>query len=387
MKWVFLFLFVLLTSVFLGVFITEYPGYVQIYWFNYEIRVSAIIFTLLLLFLFIAFYAFSRILSKLFTIRSLFSNKDKKDQIIVKLFLAFQAEQEKEAVSLQKKWSKVFKNDPLFLWISGRIFEKANDHLAAEQCFLELSKNPSTLFLGLKGLIRAALHRGDRNQAYDFLKRAQEISSSSPWILKHLLALTRQKKKYEEEEVLILQLEDLGCITPEQSKKQIAQSQYEQALNPKVSDTQKEAFLRQAHYLDASHVKATEALVPLLISQGEKTYARTVIEETWVEAPCQSLGDLYLNIDKPKNELAAFEKAQELISHNPDHNESLLFFALKALDAKLWGEARKALLKLIVKNPTADAFQLCARLELEGNKDEKTALKWLEEGLKAPRHV
>lgn len=393
MKWALIFIVVLLLSIFIGTFIFEYPGFVQIAWLGYEVQSSVVMLLLVLLFLVAVIFFFVRAIYWVFRLPHRWSSswkhyrEDKKDQLFLKFFTAVEAKEFQEALKLGNKNYTAFEKDPLFLWTCGRVFEEMNHHLEAEKCFLELAKDPATLFLGLKGQIRAALHRGDRKQAYDFLKRANEVAPDSPWVLKHLLALTRENGKFDEEEALILRLEDLGFITSEQSKKQIAQSQYEQAKSPNLTDTQKEAFLRQAHYLDASHIKATEALALLLSDQGEQTYARTIIEETWEEAPVQSLGDLYLKVDAPKDDLAAFEIAQKLTEKNPTHSESLLFLARKALDANLWGEARKYLQALMKKNPTADVYQLFARLELEGSKDQNAALKWLEEGLKAPRHV
>ncbi|HUX80059.1 MAG TPA: heme biosynthesis protein HemY, partial [Alphaproteobacteria bacterium] len=58
-----------------------------------------------------------------------------------------------------------------------------------------------------------------------------------------------------------------------------------------------------------------------------------------------------------------------------------------ALQAKLWGEARANLAELLKQKPTAEAYQLMSHLELEEKHDWKAALKWLEEGIEAPRHV
>lgn len=393
MKWILTFLLFIVASLFVGTLGFHYPGEVQIIWLGYEVKLSAAVFLLVILSIFVMTLIFGRFLYWLFglprrwTSSFKYSQQEKANQILIKLFSANEAEETAEALEVHKKGREALSQNPLFLWCSGQVFEKADKHLEAEKCFLELTKNSSTLFLGLKGQIRAALHRGDSNQAYYFLKRAEESSPSSPWVLKHLLALARQKNKFEEQESLILRLEDLGCLSAEQSKKQIAQSQYQQALEPKVALTQKEAFLRQAHYLDPAHSEATSALALLLKDQGQRTYATTVIEETWAESPSQKLGDLYLKICDSTDKNKAFESAKELVKNNPQHGESLLFLARSALEAKLWREARTCLNTLLKMKPTADAYQLLARLELESKKDEKAALSWLEEGLQAPRHI
>ena len=93
--------------------------------------------------------------------------------------------------------------------------------------------------------------------------------------------------------------------------------------------------------------------------------------------PKQGLGDLYLKISSPSDDLEAYQVAQNLVKNNPKHPESLIFLARTALKANLWGEARTHLTNLVnLKGTvTADVYQLFARLELEEKQDLKAAIK------------
>jgi HemY protein len=307
--------------------------------------------------------------------------------VLIDFLTSYEAESFEEALQHQKKVAEELQNNPLFLWISGNAFEKIDQNFEAEKYFVDLTKNPHTIFLGLKGRIRSALHREDFKTAYDLLKHALKILPRSPWVLKHLLAVVRKQKNFEETESLILRMEDLGFLTPEQSKQQVAYVQYQQALEPKTSREQKEVFLRQAHFLDPSLTGATEMLAEILQEQGHITYALNAIEETWLLTSTQKLADLYLEIVSPQDDLTRFQEAQKLVKENPKHPESLLLLGRTALQAKLWGEARTFLADLLKHRPTADVYQLLARLELEEKQEWKSALQWCEEGLQAPRHI
>ncbi len=393
MKWILFILVFILVLASLSFLSLQNPGIIQIDWLGYEVQLTAMLALLILLFFFILIILFGHVVSWVLGMPvkwlSFFkrSQHKKAELELLDLLSSYEAEIFSGALQHQKKAAHLLSDNPFFLWASGNTFEGVEKHFEAEKCFMALTKNPSTTFLGLKGQIRAAMHRGDVKSAYDLLKRAEKVVPTSPWILKHLLSLAREQKDFEQAEALILRLEDLGYFTSEQSKKQIALVQYQQSLQPKISLYQKEVLLRQAHYLDPTLTEATAALAPLLQRQGHITYALTALETTWNLNPTQTLGDLYLKIVSPKDDMKAFQEAQTLVKDNPKHPESLFFLARISLEAKLWGEARAFLNELLKQNPTAEVYQLLSHLELEENHNWKAALKWLEEGLQAPRHV
>jgi len=250
--------------------------------------------------------------------------------------------------------------------------------LEAGQCYFELSKNPQTAFLGLKGAIRSALHNSDINGANLLLERAEKILPSSTWVLKHQLGLARKLKKYKTVERLILRLEDLGRLSSEQSKLQVAHVQYQLAMDAETSELDKEALLKSAHLLDPSHTEITMRLAELLSDRGQTTFALTSIEATWALSPSQKLGDLYLKISAPKNELEAYEVASKFVKKAKKTPMSQLLLARTAMRAKLWGESRAHLTKLLLQEQSTIVYELLMRLELEEHQDIRAALKWLE---------
>lgn len=392
MKWILLLLLLLtLPFALMGLLYFQDPGYVNIRWIGYDIQFTAVFGLLCLVFLFfLLLYIINFLLwlsRILFGKRTLFSKKV--EQTLLTLLSAYEAENFSEALRLEKKVAQRLKDNPFYLWISGHLFEETERPLEAEQSFTELTKSTSTTFLGLKGKIRAALQRRDLITAFDLLQHAQKMMPTSPWVLKHLLALAREKKSFNEAETLIFQLTDLGYVSSDNSDKQLAHLYYQQAIQEITSTDQKEILLRQAHELDPSLSQVTEVLAPLLEKKGHTTYALTALEATWILSPAQKLGDLYLEISKPKDSLEAYEKAKKFVKNNPKHPESLLLLARTALGAKLWGEARAHLTQLLLlkQEATATVYQLLAQLEKEEHKDMQAAMTWLEKGLQAPRHV
>ncbi|EKE10012.1 MAG: hypothetical protein ACD_16C00089G0007 [uncultured bacterium] len=392
MKVFFFFIFtVALFALIGGVYLVD-PGSVEILWFGYSVQLSAILATGVLVFCVLAFLILGYSLWWVIHLPSRWISAFQKSQTtgpqfeLLRLLSLYEEESLNVALSFTKKMRKKFESIPLFLWISGNIFEKTGHHLEAEQAFMSLLSHPDTFFLGLKGQIRSALKQGDYNRAYELLKHAEKDYGSSPWVLKHLLAVAREKKKFIDAEKIALRLDDLGYLTKEQSKKQLGYIEYQEALDPHITPDQKEAYLRQAHYLDPSLSQVSEMLADMLHQQGHKTQALSVLQATWIQAPTQKIGDLFLKFTSPKNEVEAFQKAKEFVKKNPNNSESLLFIARTGLKAKLWGETRVALTELLKEHPTTIAYQLMAHLEYQEHQNMKAAMEWLELGLQAPRY-
>ena len=394
MKWIFL-LVSTAALIALGFWYFQDQGSIQITWLGYEVELTVVVGIIVLLFFFFLVIVLTRLLQWFLgmPLRWLSFFRHSQDtqakHDLLNLLSFYEAEVFTTALHYQGKAAQRLANNSFFIWLSGNVFEKTEKSFEAEQCFMELTKNASTAFLGFKGQIRSAMHRGDFKTAQNLLKHAQHLMPTSPWVLRHLLALNREQKNFKEAETLTLCLEDLGYFSSDQRKKQMASLRYLQAIQPHTSPDQKEVLLRQAHSLDPSFAEATEALTLLLEKHGHVTYALTALEATWAVNPQQVLGDLYLKLCALQDDLGAYQVAQNLVRNDPDNPESRVFLARTALKAQLWGEARAHLTKFLKlkESPTANVYLLLAHLELEEKHDWKTAIKWLEKGLQAPRHI
>jgi HemY protein len=97
----------------------------------------------------------------------------------------------------------------------------------------------------------------------------------------------------------------------------------------------------------------------------------------WDDHPHVALGRLYLEAVGGDTPLDRAQRVQRLVKQNPDHAESHRIAADAALTAKLWGEARRHLERLLEleraesgapsdsegSEPTADTCRRMARLE------------------------
>ncbi len=220
MKWTLSLFFLLGAVSFLGFWYLEDPGYIKIIWLGVEVQLSLVVGIFILLCFFFVSRCLFWFLGIPFRWASFFQQArgKKATHDLLNLYTAFEAENFTGALQLQKKALKRLNNDPLFLWISGNVFEKADKPFDAEKCFMALSQSPLAPFLGLKGQIQMALQKGDSRLALALLEQAEKLAPTSPWVLKHLLTLAYEQNALKKAEELTLRLEDLGYLSSDVSK-------------------------------------------------------------------------------------------------------------------------------------------------------------------------
>ena len=102
-----------------------------------------------------------------------------------------------------------------------------------------------------------------------------------------------------------------------------------------------EKLARQALKTDPSFTPAVLALAGLLRARGKEKNAQSVLSDGWKRAPHPDIAALALAPVTDK--LARAKAAQTLTAGAPDHPETHLLLARTALDAGVFGEARRHL--------------------------------------------
>jgi HemY protein len=126
----------------------------------------------------------------------------------------------------------------------------------------------------------------------------------------------------------------------------------------------------------------------LLLGLQRNRAARQAIERAWRTTPHPDLARVYLDAHHAEQPLAKATALQLLAAQNPDAGESHLAIAEAALNAQLWGEARRHLgIAAAAAPPPGPTRRLClmmARLEDSEPGDPRAARDWLERAAAAP---
>jgi len=270
---------------------------------------------------------------------------------------------------------------PVTLLLEAQTAQIAGDEAAARATFERMTQNTETEFLGLRGLITDALREGDDARALAYAKRAYALKPRTPWVVDSMVSLLSRAGDWREAQRLIEESQKSKRTSTAQARRQQAALLTERARAARRDGQAADAYAqaRKANELDPALVPAAGLLAQLVADDGRARRARKFVEKTWAAAPHPSLRDVYLGLLEPDAApLDAYKAVETLVRSTPEHPESRLAMARAALDANLWGEARRQLDELQLVAPTADVYRLRARLADEDVEDVTTPAQWLE---------
>jgi HemY protein len=128
----------------------------------------------------------------------------------------------------------------------------------------------------------------------------------------------------------------------------------------------------------------------LLLKLQRVGRAAKAIDRAWRTAPHPDLARVYASIHGDEAPLVRVKSFERLAAQNPTVRESHLALAEAALDAQLWGEARRHLADALAASVTPRACQLMARLEESEHGELGPVREWLDRAVGAmpdPRYV
>lgn len=279
-----------------------------------------------------------------------------------------------EAARLEVRRARNYLGDtPQTLLLAAEAERLSGREEAAAEVFRTLAQRDDARFLGLRGLLRQAMQKGDWDAAQALAREAEAVQPGAAWLREERAQLALQTRDWREA---------LALSAPDLPKPVLALAAAAQEPDPaKAADLE-----RQAWQADKTFVPAALAHAKRLRAGGSSRRARGVLEESWSAAPHPDLAEPYL-ADEP-DDLARVKSAEGLVRRNPTAPESRLLLARTALAAGLTGRVRTAV-EALVASGDADrrAYLLLAELEEaeHGESAEARAAqsKWLRQAAAA----
>ncbi|MEJ0017963.1 MAG: heme biosynthesis HemY N-terminal domain-containing protein [Acetobacteraceae bacterium] len=206
---------------------------------------------------------------------------------------------------------------------AGRLAGRADE---SEMAFRALAERDDAAFLGLRGLLREAIERGDWNSATALARRAEMVQPGAAWLRRERARLAVRAGAWADA---------LALADADAPKAALATAAAETETDP----ARAMRLARQAWQDDPSLAPAALAYATRLRAAGREARALAAVRHGWTIAPHPDLATFALApIGEP---LARMQAAQRLAEANPEHAESRLLLARTALDAGLTGEARR----------------------------------------------
>lgn len=279
----------------------------------------------------------------------------------------------------------------LVLLLDAQAHRLNGDEAAANKSFAALIQNPETAFLGVRGLLQAALDHEQYDKARDYAEEALRLHPKQPWILRIVYDLEVRDQNWSAALGLLKRLEKVGGFSKIEACEERAAMETAQGLDFAAD----EKFENAAHHYrlalkqEAGFSPAALLLADLYERQDKQAKLRALLEKS-IKADAHpeliARWATFGRVQYGDDALAQMQWMERLKKLSSSVNV-VIALAETAIDAALWGEARGYLNQaqtLSAPNVAAKVFILLVRLEEETDGDDVAIASWLEEAANAP---
>ncbi len=302
--------------------------------------------------------------------------------------IAAEAGEFEEARKHAEKADKLIDEPRLAALLQARSAEVAGDFTAAERVYSGMLAHDDTEVLGRKGLMAAALKRGERGAALTHAAAALKASKTSAWPFQYTFDLQVQAGLWEDA-LDTLEIGDRRKLLEDKVVRRrravlqaaaAAKLERERRLD-KAADLAQKAFRTAPGFAPAGALAAR-----LLVAEGKAERAASILEEAWENGPHPALAHAYRDIvsDEPRDKRQA--RMIELVERRREHRESKIILAELAIERGDWSSAQNALDDAFREFPSSRICMLLAQVA-RGQNDENGARTWLAQAASAPREA
>lgn len=291
-----------------------------------------------------------------------------------------------EAQRQAKRAENLLEDPPITMLLSAQAAQLGGDAQAAKRYFAAMLENPETAFLGLRGLLMQALRENNAAEALHLAERAYGLKPTTPWVVQSLFDMQARAGQWNRAQET-LQGGLRNKIVPAdrgQTLKAILLVERSRKAEADGNMADATTFAREAFAVQMARISVAARYAERLIADGDLKRARKILQRAWALCPHPDLAQLYLAADGSTDPLKRVQALQTLTTTNPDNVESHIVMAREALEARLWGEARRHLMAAGGDNPPARVCALLADLEEAESADGERVRRWLTRATVAP---
>lgn len=380
----------------LAIWVSDLPGSVKISWADYDFSIAvgyflmiAALVVLVGIFLYNTIMTFVRFPSSYKRYREI-RDKEKGYRALTLGLTAVAAGDVKVATKQADLATKLLKDDTgLPLLLKAQTCRMNGDEPQALQTFAALLENEDAAFLGVRGLLQAALDRKDHAKALTLAQQALKIHPKQPWILKLVYEL--QIKQYQWNDAYrsfnkIKKHTDMTAAQVQREHTAILLATAED-LRTQRKDDEALKVLKRAHDADPKFAPAATRLAQLYIEKRKRAKALSTLEKSWKKSPHPEIANLWRGLiakKKAGNSIERIKWFEKLHKLNTKSSRSLLEAGQTAMDEGLWGKARTYLEEAQDIAPTKELYKKLANLERLSGNGEEIAQRWLKMAETAP---
>lgn len=381
---VILYLVVLTLLVGGATWLADHPGKVQIDWLAWRISTSLPVLALALFLLCLMMFLALRLVAALASWPARWQSnrrnarRERGYRALTDGLAAVAGGDGQKARKLAERAEKLLQDPKLTNLLAAQSASLSNDHPAMIANFEAMRARPETALAGLRGLLELATKEGDRSRAVTLAQEARKLAPGDLPLAEQLLALLLQQDQLAEAQELVVDAARHKAFTKPRADRFRALILNERSRRAEQLGDPADAlaFAKLAFSNDPALTDAALRFARLQAGQGLTRQAVATLEKAWRVQPMPGLFDAYAQLQPGEAPLQRLRRLERLAAIHPDHPVTQVGLGSLALEAKLWGQARKYL-TLAAERPTAMLLGLLAKLEIAEYNNQSAAQAWL----------
>lgn len=259
-------------------------------------------------------------------------------------------------------------------------------HADARAKFEQMSEDPETRELGLRGLYMEARRLGANEAARQYAEKAVEHAPYLPWAAQATLESRSQSGRWDEAIQLLDQQRAASVLErgeAERLKAILLTAKASERLegDPNGAREDAKAALKLAKGLVPAAIIAAKAY----LREDNIRKAASILESAWKIEPHPDVGRTYVRARSGDSTLDRLKRAEKLEALRPNNIESLLVVAQAALDAQQFPKARAKAEAAARMQSREAAYLLLADIEEAETGDQGRVRHWMAQALRAGR--
>ena len=281
---------------------------------------------------------------------------------------------------------KALPHEPLTHLLRAQAAQLSGDRTTTRRIYEAMLASPETEQLGLRGLYLEAEREGETEAATQFAGRALKTNPKLGWSSEALFELQCKQKNWAAALETLSHAKRNGHIDKAGIDRKRAVLLTAQAQDAEENEAEKALSLAlEAHSLAPDLVPAAAVAGRILAGRGNTAKAAKVLQKTWARAPHPDIAAAYAHARTGDSTRDRLDRIRRLAALNPQSIESSIAVASTAIEARLHGEARKALEPLLAGRLTQRVAILMARIEAGDTGDKGKVRDWLARAANAAR--
>ncbi len=291
------------------------------------------------------------------------------------------------ALAKADKADRYLNRPDLTTLLTAQAAEQAGDTKRAEEAYKRLLVEDKTRFVGVRGLMKQTLEKGDTDTAMKLAEKAFALKPGHEDTQNTLLQLQADAGEWGSARKTLNAKLKHGSLPRDVHRRRdaiLALGEAADIVEDGQSIDAREAAIaanRQSPDLVPAAAMASDAYV----EQGKPKYATRVIRKAWEVAPHPDLAAAFARIQPDETPAERVKRFSVLTNMHRDHPETRMLNAELLIAAEDFPAARKALGDLVESDPTARSLTIMAAIERGSGADDAIVKGWLARALTAPR--